>query len=189
MKMEDNGMKRLFTKKIVAFLVVMTMIVVTGIDTKAADNACPDDDYIIINGSEKVPMFQDYYNPETGEYFHWHDVIDSKGTIAKSFSFKIRYSIESSKFTINSTSVYVDAWAEVQDSAGNSHSGYDGHRYSIEIFSVFLHKLLQFDIGGVETGTLSGFTAGNKYKMIISNNDLLPNSTYYLVGAGTIENN
>lgn len=42
-----------------------------------------------------------YDNPETGEYFHW-DNSNARST-AKSFSFKIRYSLKSGSFKLKGT--------------------------------------------------------------------------------------
>lgn len=61
---------------------------------------------LIVNGTDIVRVGEDYENPETGEYVRWDK--DAKG-VDKTFSFKIRYSVSSSKFTVHSTKVSVKA--------------------------------------------------------------------------------
>ena len=137
--------------------------------------------YIIINGTEKVYVGEDYENPETGEYIHW---ISTYGTV-KSFTYKIRYSVASDYFVINSTSVNIDSTAYVTDSAGNIKSGYDGHKYSIRLEKLFFSKTLNFAVNGKESGTISGLTKGAKYMVVITNSDTL-DSNRYLTGDGSI---
>ncbi len=182
-------MKMKLMKSVMSLIMAVALLFGAGVETNAAElSKQNDDDCFIINGNIKVPMYTDYYNPETGEYLRWKDTVDSKGTIAKTFEFRIRYSVTSAKFTISSTSVYVDSSAWYENAAGNPVSGGDGHRYTIDVFATFVGDSLQCDIGGTESGTLTGFTSGNQYRVRITNNDALPYSTYYLVGVGTITN-
>lgn len=182
-------MKMKLMKSVMSLIMAVVLLFGAGAETNAAElSKQNDDDCFIINGNIKVPMYTDYYNPETGEYLRWKDTVDSKGTIAKTFEFRIRYSVTSAKFTISSTSVYVNSSAWYEDGAGNPHMGDDGHRYTIDVYGGFVDRSIQCDIGGTESGTLSGFTSGNKYRVRITNNDDLPYSTYYLGGVGTITN-
>lgn len=131
---------------------------------------------------------ENYENKETGEYFRWISVPTARGTIAKSFEFKIRFSVQSTSFTIDSTSVSVEANAFVEDVFGAQVSGYSGHEYTIELTRGLSTKSLQFDIDGTESGTISGLTSGGSYTMKIINNDYLSPGDY-LTGWGTITNN
>ena len=182
-------MKKTVYQKIMAFVLVFVMILGIGVRTEAAE--LPEQEgYIIINGNTKIPMYQNYYNQDTGEYFLWNITADSKGSVAKSFSFKIHYSVTSSDFTFNSSKVKVVASAHIEDYTGTWSTGNNnGHKYTVEIFrGLFTSKSLQFAIGGTESGTISGLSSGKSYKVRIINNDAV-SSTNYLVGSGTITNN
>ncbi|WP_106766476.1 hypothetical protein [Paenibacillus faecalis] len=140
----------------------------------------------------KLSYGQNYENKETGEYFRWIDPAEkgmtTAGTVAKDFEFKIRYTVESSSFTIDSSSVSVDATAWVENSVGDRQSGYSGHKYTVKLNRLLSSKSLQFDIGGTESGTISGLKSGGSYTVEVINNDYL-SSGIYLVGYGSITNN
>lgn len=138
-------------------------------------------EYLIVNGNDIVYVGDDYENPDTGEYIHWNT--DARG-IDKSFSFKIRYSVTSSSFTVNSSTVYVSSDAHVEDLYGNTVSGYDGHEYTVSIVGLY-NRNLQFSVGGTQSGTITGLNDGGSYKVQITNNDYL-SDTLYLVGSGTV---
>lgn len=131
---------------------------------------------------------ENYENKETGEYFRWVDMQTARGTVAKSFEFKIRFSVQSTSFTIDSSSVTVDASAYIEDEFGNLVSGYSGHEYTIQLLRGLTTKSLKFDLGGTESGTISGLTSGGSYTLKVINNDYLSLGDY-LTGSGTITNN
>lgn len=112
-------------KKIVAMMLSLAMVLGFSATAFAADYDTVEADereYLIVNGTDIVYVGEDYENPETGEYVHWNQT--ARG-IDKSFSFKIRYSVSSSEFTVHSSKVLVSADAEVEDLNGNVMSGYE----------------------------------------------------------------
>lgn len=115
--------------------------------------------YFIINDKEIIYFGEYYENTETGEYFRWITNPDAKGEIAKEFEFKIRHSVKSSKFKINSTKVSVESSAVVTDAANDSVSGYNDHPYSVSINGTY-SRTLDFSTGGTESGTISGLVNG-----------------------------
>lgn len=103
-------MKRV--KRLVALMLSFTMVFAFSTTAFASEPnmVIPDErEYLIVNGTDIVYVGEDYENPDTGEYVHWNE---SRG-VDKSFSFKIRYSVTSSKFTVHSDKVRVSADAEV----------------------------------------------------------------------------
>lgn len=109
----------------------------------------PDErEYLIVNGTDIVYVGEDYESPDTGEYIRWND---SRG-VDKSFSFKIRYSVTSSKFTVHSEKVLVSADAHVEDLSGYTVSGYTGHLYTVSVTGVY-SRSLQFSVGNSQSGT------------------------------------
>ena len=137
--------------------------------------------YVIINGIHIVYEGENFESPETGEYFRW---TGTRG-VDKEFTFNIRYSVESSKFTINGDRVVVNADAHVEDNAGNYLSGYKGHLYTVSIKGWY-SRSLQFSVGQDQSGTISGLWKGGRYSVEIINNDYLEYGKN-LVGSGTIE--
>lgn len=170
-------------KKIVAMILSLVMVLGLSTTAFASDNTVEADEreYLIVNGTDIVYVGEDYENPETGEYVHWNQT--ARG-IDKSFSFKIRYSVSSSKFTVHSSKVRVSADAEVEDLNGNVMSGYNGHLYTVSVVGVYSRNL-QFSVGSAQSGTISGLDNGGSYKVTITNNDYL-SDTRYLVGSGTV---
>ncbi len=174
-------MKRV--KKLVALMLSFTMVFAFSTTAFAfeSDMMIPDErEYLIVNGTDIVYDGEDYENPDTGEYIHWNE---SRG-IDKSFSFKIRYSVTSSKFTVHSDKVRVSAEAEVEDLYGNIVNGYDGHLYTVSIVGLY-SKNLQFSVGSKQSGKISGLDNGGSYKITITNNGKLTD-TRYLVGSGNV---
>lgn len=174
-------MKRL--KKSVAMMLSFVMMLMFSTKAFAAEQSLviPDTrEYLVVNGTDIVYVGEDYENPITGEYIHWNA---SRG-VDKSFSFKIRYSVTSSKFTVHSEKVLVSADAHVEDLNGNTVSGYKGHLYTVSIDGVYSRNL-QFSVGSTQSGTIRGLSNGGSYKVIITNNDYL-SDTRYLVGSGTV---
>lgn len=137
--------------------------------------------YVIINGIYKVYEGKNFESPETGEYFRW---TGTRG-IDKSFTFNIRYSVESSKFTVNGDRVTVTADAHVEDNDGRYLGNFDGHLYTVSL-NGWYSRSLQFSVGKEHTGTISGLKNGGKYSVKIINNDYLEYGQN-LVGSGTIE--
>lgn len=174
-------MKKL--KKSVAMMLSFVMVLMFSTTAFAAEPnvITPDErEYLIVNGTDIVYVGEDYESPDTGEYIHWND---SRG-VDKSFSFKIRYSVTSSKFTVHSEKVLVSADAHVEDLSGNTVSGYTGHLYTVSVTGVY-SRSLQFSVGNSQSGTISGLSNGGSYKVTITNNDYL-SDTRYLVGSGSV---
>lgn len=163
-----------------AIIICMTFILVTPLNASANEG----DQAISISYNE------DYENKDTGEYFIWKDspisLLALPGSIAKNFEFKIKYSIISSDFIIENSSVTIRSYAHIEDSSGNNVNGYTGHPYSVDLIKGFTNNGLQFTLGQTEVGTITGLSSGN-YKLEVSNNDRLPDS-YYLVGSGSVIN-
>lgn len=174
-------MKR--TKKIMSLILSVVMLMAFSTSVLAAEpEVLPDDrEYLVVNGTDIVRVGEDYENPETGEYVRWDK--DARG-VDKTFSFKIRYSISSSKFTVHSSKVSVKANAHIEDLKGNTVSGYKGHKYTVSIVGVYARNL-QFAVQGKQSGTVSGLKKNGSYKVTITNNDYL-DATKNLVGSGSV---
>ncbi|WP_110932632.1 hypothetical protein [Paenibacillus bouchesdurhonensis] len=164
--------------------IIACMVLILSIPAFASANENTNESTRTIN----LSYGENYENKETGEYFRWVDVQTARGTVAKHFEFKIRFSVQSTSFTIDSSSVTVDASAYIEDEFGNSVSGYSGHKYTIQLLRGLTTKSLQFDLGGTESGTISGLTSGGSYTLKVINNDYLSLGDY-LTGSGTITNN
>lgn len=171
------------TRKMVAFVLSLVMVFAFSSTTFAAEPEVLQDDraYLVVNGEDIVYVGENYENPDTGEYVHWNQ--DARG-VDKSFSFKIRYSVTSSKFTVHSEKVLVTSDAHVEDLYGNYVGGYDGHLYTVSIVGWYSRNL-QFSVGNEQSGTITGLDNGGSYKVQITNNDYL-SDTRYLVGSGTV---
>ena len=136
--------------------------------------------YVIINGTHIVYEGENFESPETGEYFRW----DNSRGIDKFFSFKIRYSVQSSNFRVNSSKVLIASDAHIENSSGRKLYGYNGHSYTVSIGGWYSRDL-KFAVGGNEAGTVSGLTKGGQYRVSIYNSDSLGEDKY-LVGEGTV---
>lgn len=174
-------------KKILAVVLTLAMTFFMPGNVFAAENSEEKGPYLIINGEKVVYAYENYENEETGEYIRWVTNKNAISSVAKTFSFKIRNSVTSSKFTVGSTSVKVSSDAHVEDIYGNYASGYSGHAYQIQLTGIYSRNLY-FSVDGTESGTISGLTNGGSYSVTIINNDYLSDN-YYLVGTGTITNN
>lgn len=177
---------RRVTKKVIGFVLSLIMVFsfsTTAFAAESEDQQVQQDEreFLVVNGEDIVYVGEDYENPFTGEYIHWNK---TRGT-DKSFSFEIRYSITSSSFTVHSTKVKVSASASIVDLAGNTVSGFSGHKYTVSICGWY-NRNLQFAVGGTQSGTVSGLENGGSYKVQITNNDYL-NSNRNLSGSGTIK--
>lgn len=179
-------MKRMKKRIFAMMLTLVTIFTMSG-NVLATEVSEPTEPYLIINGEQVVHAYENYENAKTGEYVRWITRLTSSGGIVKTFSYKIRYSVTSSKFTVGSTSVNVSSDAHVEDIYGNYASGYSGHAYQIQVTGIFSRNLY-FSVDGTESGTINGLTNGGSYSVSIINNDYL-SDYYYLVGSGTITNN
>ena len=170
-------------KKLVGLLLSLVMSFAVTMTAFAAEPQVTQDEreYLIVNGTDIVHVGEDYENPDTGEYVHWN--ADARG-VDKSFTFKIRYSVTSSSFTVHSNKVTISADAQVEDLYGNISSGYNGHKYTVSLIGLY-YRNLQFEVGGTQSGTISGLNNGGSYKVQVTNNDYLSDTTY-LVGSGTV---
>lgn len=190
----ENGefiMKRqnLIKKSMVFILSVIMMFTSSTVLAREDMDLQEDREYLIVNGTEIVYEGEDYENPETGEYIRWNT---NSRSVSKEFSFKIRYSLVSSSFNVSSDSIYVHADADVRymDADGAIQNGYDGHRYTVTIFSSSIFdnfsKDLEFEVNGIRYAYSFSVDKNQSYKVKIVNNDYL-DDYYYLVGSGTIE--
>ena len=97
--------------------------------------------YFIINSEEIVYYGVDFENSETGEYFYW----SKERGVDKSFSFKVRSSVTSSKFTVNGSKVTVKSSANIVDEGyynqtGKTYDG-DGFPYTVSLTGIFTRTL------------------------------------------------
>ena len=181
-------------KKIQRFMTIaLTLFVlIAGCITAEASESTVEDNYYIINGELKVPMNQNYYNPDTGEYFIWDDsaneTVGSRDSNAKYFTFKIRHSVTSGKFTISSSTVRVDSFATVVDGADEPVAGYDPQNYSVTLYRIIGGQTLNFESGYSETGYLYGLSAGSQYRVTIAHTDATLPAGLYLSGHGNVTN-
>ena len=184
--MKQNEKKR---KRVFALLTLCVLIISMSGNVFAAEPVDEEMPYFIINGEVIVNYGENYINEETGEYFIWHTNPNER-SIAKSFSFKVRYGITSSKFTIDSSSVEISCNANVVNDAGDIISGFNGTPYTVQLTGIFTRKL-EFSVGGTQTGTISGLSKGGNYSVGVSvDSDDLPTYpfTHYLEGTGTVKN-
>ena len=169
----------------VAFvLACIQMTTASAVDTSEnpdLSSETVDSGLVIVDG-------QDWENPETGEYFRWLDEVPTtRGTIAKEFEFKIRTSVLSSGFSINSTAVDIYANAKVRNGETNKVlPGYDDAVFSVTLIRVLWSKTISGTVGDGLSGSISGLTSGTNHQIRITNKDRLPDG-YYLVGDGTVQ--
>lgn len=169
-------------KKIFISLLFVTMSVslitpkVYAIGTSNEETNCYDE-----NGN--------YLNAETGEYFIWDT--NSRST-AKTFSFKIRYSVSSGLFRLNSSTVRIKVYRAVfQKSDGSSASCCNDHEFQVDLRrNAFFdtHNIATFYAPFTSTQTWNlggGFYTDAEYYLEIYNIDTLP-SNVYLVGSGEV---
>lgn len=170
--------------KLASLLLSLIMVFTCSSTVFAAetDIVVPDNrEYLIVNGTDIVYVGEDYENPETGEYIRWNE--NARG-VDKKFSFRIRYSVTSSDFTVSSSKVRVKVDADVIDYAEVVQDGYDGHAYTVSVSGVYSRNL-QFSVGDVGIGTITDLKDGGTYRVTITNNDYLEYG-YYLDGSGSI---
>lgn len=142
-----------------------------------------DQECFVVNDTEIVRPGENYENTNTGEYFRWET--GSARSAQKKFSFKIRYTIKSSSFTINASQAKLSVNAHVKTDSGTTVSGYNGHLYSVSLLHAVSTKTIQCSVGYAHTGTFTGLSKGKSYYVYVVNNDELP-ATKFLVGNGSI---
>lgn len=166
-------------------LLALMMVFACTMTTLAAErnNIAQDGrEYLIVNGTDIVYVGEDYQNSETGEYIYWKN--NARG-VDKEFSFKVRWSVTSSNFTVSSEKVRVTADASVVDYADVPQSGYEGHLYTISVSGVY-SRSLQFSVDEITSQTINNLIKGGTYRVTITNNDFLEDGLY-LYGDGKIE--
>lgn len=177
-------MKRLCISFICIFALLFSIGGVKQEVNAATLNLEDNSGYYIVNGNTRIPMYQDYDNPDTGEYFHWMISKTRSGQVIKTFSYKIRWSVTSSKFTVDSSKVKITSNAHIEDEYGTVFSGNDGHKYEVSIVGI-LTRNLKFSIGENESGTVSGLQKGGNYTIRITNESAVSASNY-LTGSGQV---
>ncbi len=168
-------------KIIIAFLVMLVSVSILSPKVSALNNIDTNQDYYDENGN--------YFNTETGEYFIWDT--NSRST-AKTFSFKIRYSISSESFRLNSSTVRIKVYRAVfQKTDGSSASCCNDHEFVIDlrreaIFDTHNRAYFYAPFTSTQTWNLGGgFYTNEAYYVEIINNYSLP-SGVYLVGSGEV---
>ena len=130
-----------------------------------------------------------YYNPETGEYFIWEQ--NARST-AKVFSFKIRYSVVSNYFFLNSDTVRIRVYRATFVKENNTPASCcNGHEFQVDLrrdtyFDT--HNVATFYAPFISTQTWNlggGFFLNAPYYVEITNIDTLP-SDVYLAGSGEV---
>lgn len=170
-------------RKLIIFVICCILVVSNGINSYAAENN-EQKFYVVINDEEIVFEGDNYVNPETGEYFYWKDA--SRGT-DKTFEFKIRYSVQSSSFTIAGSSAIVRSMGEIKDFNGNVLSAYTSQRYEVGLSGA---SSASFEpLVGYQTSYLFNAISGGSYRVTIRNPIDLRNVDAYLEGYGSITSN
>lgn len=130
-----------------------------------------------------------YFNPETGEYFIWEQ--NTRST-AKVFSFKIRYSVTSNAFLLNSETVRIRVYrATFQKADNTTASCCNNHQFQVDLRrDTYLdtHNVATFYAPFISTQTWnlgSGFFLNAPYYLEINNNYSLPDGVY-LAGSGEV---
>jgi len=131
------------------------------------------------------------------EYFNWVNnsqengvnLYDSISSI-KDFEFKIRASVKSIPFTINSSSVSITSYGVVRDANDEIVSNYKGEKYTIDLTLdsfPWTTKSASFTVGSEEEKTITGLSSGKDYIITIRNSNMnFTGTSYYLVGYGSV---
>lgn len=90
---------------------------------------------------------------------------------------------EQNYLVVNGTSAKVTASACLTDQADDP-LNYDNFKYTVSINGVYSRKL-NFNIGGTQSGTISGLQKGGTYTVTISTGESVPGNGY-LQGSGKI---
>ena len=170
-----KGGKCMNKKKLLSMLFIIGAIMFSSKPTLAAtETSSTSEDVIILEG------MQDYENTETGEYLKWTETYSATKGVIKNFTFKIRFEVRSEDIITNSSSVTVNATANIQNSVGENVSGYFGHKYRVGLERLFWAKNTTLSVKDITQGTISGINSGSKHDLVISNENYLP-SGYYLI--------
>lgn len=130
------------------------------------------------------------------EYFKWNtpsftNNFMAKASSIKDFIFQIQWSIESSAFTVPSSSVDITCRGDVMNINTNElMSSYNGNTYTVELRRQsfpWTVKSVTFTVGSEQTKTITGLSAGSQYTVKIMNQSMSLSGYNYLVGNGTIE--
>lgn len=148
-------------------------------------------DYSKLQNIEWNPKYIDengnYDNPETGEYFHWTNTVNTRrGENVKSFSFEIRSSITSGYFKLKGSNARINMiYADFVWTSGASASYCNSHKYTVNLrrgglsnnIATFKapHSTWVWDLG-------SGFSTSADYRLEIINCDALPDYSIRLRG-------
>lgn len=135
--------------------------------------------------------FTDYENTETGEYFRWVNP-NSKSRV-KNFEFSIRYSVDSSSFTIDGTNlkVYINSTRCVYGSGNDAGISKETQKFTVTVYKSSLlfplanNAVFYGPCGATNASLGGGFTKGDKYWLRVTNNDDIPRGVY-LEGSGYI---
>lgn len=172
---------KIIKKIFISMLVMFISISLISPKVFALENNTTETGYYDENGN--------YINPETGEYFIWEQ--NSRST-AKVFSFKIRYSVTSSYFQLNSSTVRIKVYrATFQHEDNTTASCCNGHELQVDLRRrSFLdtHNKATFYAPFISTQTWNlggGFSTIDQYYLEINNIDTLP-SNVYLAGSGEV---
>ena len=121
----------------------------------------------------------------TFNFVSTNEKINSSGN----FEFQISTTVKSDKFKFDSSSATIEISAAdvLKYYDGPTVSGYDGHKYTIELkTSLGITKASKtFKVGESDTWDLSGLNPSTTYYLYISNDESLP-SGYVIDGSGTI---
>ena len=172
-----KSLKKIF----IVFLVTFVFGSLLTPKTHALENIYSEVNYYDENGN--------YINPETGEYFIWEQ--NSRST-AKVFSFKIRYSVTSGAFLLNSETVRIRVYRATFVKENNTPASCcNGHEFQVDLRrDTYLdtHNIATFYAPFISTQTWNlggGFFLNAPYYLQIGNIDNLP-SDVYLAGSGEV---
>lgn len=172
-----NSLKKIF----IIFLVTFVFGSLITPKIHALDNKTAQASYYDENGN--------YINPETGEYFIWEQ--NARST-AKVFSFKIRYSVASSNFLLNSSTVRIKVYRATFQKADNTPASCcNSHEFKVDLRRdsiIDTHNIATFYAPFISTQTWNlggGFFTNEQYYVQIGNIDNLP-SDVYLAGSGEV---
>lgn len=133
-----------------------------------------------------------YYNPETKESFKWiENNQERSATVAKKFTFTVRYTLKSGNFKLNGT------YAKIKINKayiGNYNGKYlrDGNKHKYQVDLKNAHRWFSSNVANftlpTDNKTVSlggGFHKGESYYVKITNNDKLSGGEY-VVGEGEV---
>ncbi len=144
--------------------------------------------FVFYNNASNTGFYDEYgnyINPETGEYFIWEQ--NSRST-AKVFSFKIKYSVSSSNFLLNSSTVRIKVYRATFVKENNTPASCcNSHKFQVDLRrdSIFdTHNVATFYAPFISTQTWNlggGFFTSEQYYLQITNLDPIPDNVYLTV--------